>query len=134
MRRKLLHIGTLKICKRRLLLSEKFIPKCQGRSILMKCRREFRLRLILASLCLIASLLQVPSAFGQAANAAAQPHGAAGPVALQRGALEVWVPKSYVMGMMGDPTAPVSQDYQDRKSTRLNSSHLVISYAVFCLK
>src|SRR5256885_15013968 len=24
--------------------------------------------------------------------------------------------------------------YQDRKSTRLNSSHLVISYAVFCLK
>src|SRR5256885_12130146 len=26
------------------------------------------------------------------------------------------------------------QDAQDRKSTRLNSSHLVISYAVFCLK
>src|SRR5256885_7780497 len=25
-------------------------------------------------------------------------------------------------------------DAQDRKSTRLNSSHLVISYAVFCLK
>src|SRR5256885_5685140 len=25
-------------------------------------------------------------------------------------------------------------DEQDRKSTRLNSSHLVISYAVFCLK
>src|SRR5256885_12779514 len=25
-------------------------------------------------------------------------------------------------------------DHQDRKSTRLNSSHLVISYAVFCLK
>src|SRR5256885_16645467 len=24
--------------------------------------------------------------------------------------------------------------YADRKSTRLNSSHLVISYAVFCLK
>src|SRR5688500_19452831 len=24
--------------------------------------------------------------------------------------------------------------YQDRKSTRLNSSHLVISYAVLCLK
>src|SRR5256885_13071700 len=28
--------------------------------------------------------------------------------------------------------APV--DTEDRKSTRLNSSHLVISYAVFCLK
>src|ERR1039457_3755223 len=26
------------------------------------------------------------------------------------------------------------QGYTDRKSTRLNSSHLVISYAVFCLK
>src|SRR2546426_2004021 len=26
------------------------------------------------------------------------------------------------------------QSGQDRKSTRLNSSHLVISYAVFCLK
>src|SRR2546426_7501061 len=25
-------------------------------------------------------------------------------------------------------------DLRDRKSTRLNSSHLVISYAVFCLK
>src|SRR2546430_17086922 len=29
---------------------------------------------------------------------------------------------------------PVSQRPQDRKSTRLNSSHSQISYAVFCLK
>src|SRR5256885_2542141 len=29
---------------------------------------------------------------------------------------------------------PVWEANQDRKSTRLNSSHLVISYAVFCLK
>src|SRR5256885_9793453 len=29
---------------------------------------------------------------------------------------------------------PVAQPAPDRKSTRLNSSHLVISYAVFCLK
>src|SRR5256885_15734525 len=28
----------------------------------------------------------------------------------------------------------VRADVADRKSTRLNSSHLVISYAVFCLK
>src|SRR5256885_8718217 len=28
----------------------------------------------------------------------------------------------------------VARDAADRKSTRLNSSHLVISYAVFCLK
>src|SRR2546426_1648928 len=29
---------------------------------------------------------------------------------------------------------PTARKYEDRKSTRLNSSHLVISYAVFCLK
>src|SRR5258705_13272047 len=28
----------------------------------------------------------------------------------------------------------VAEDLRDRKSTRLNSSHLGISYAVFCLK
>src|SRR5947207_11099237 len=38
-----------------------------------------------------------------------------------------------------DPTTPVimmssRSDEIDRKSTRLNSSHTVISYAVFCLK
>src|SRR2546426_5145672 len=34
------------------------------------------------------------------------------------------------------PRAAVSTSFSftDRKSTRLNSSHLVISYAVFCLK
>src|SRR5256885_10098888 len=31
-------------------------------------------------------------------------------------------------------TTADSKDRRDRKSTRLNSSHLVISYAVFCLK
>src|SRR2546426_6012466 len=33
-------------------------------------------------------------------------------------------------------TSPVTGEvlHRDRKSTRLNSSHLVISYAVFCLK
>src|SRR5256885_12323495 len=35
-------------------------------------------------------------------------------------------------GCVGQPMAPSPQT--DRKSTRLNSSHLVISYAVFCLK
>src|SRR2546426_8865465 len=33
-----------------------------------------------------------------------------------------------------DEPAPRGQHLRDRKSTRLNSSHLVISYAVFCLK
>src|SRR5260221_10688277 len=32
------------------------------------------------------------------------------------------------------PHDPRPRDEQDRKSTRLNSSHTVISYAVFCLK
>src|SRR5256885_3435712 len=32
------------------------------------------------------------------------------------------------------PTIAVGLAIADRKSTRLNSSHLVISYAVFCLK
>src|SRR5256885_5714973 len=35
------------------------------------------------------------------------------------------------LGKLGLPQLP---EEQDRKSTRLNSSHLVISYAVFCLK
>src|SRR2546426_6437008 len=34
----------------------------------------------------------------------------------------------------GEPAALCVIDAVDRKSTRLNSSHLVISYAVFCLK
>src|SRR5256712_2316629 len=36
-------------------------------------------------------------------------------------------------GRTGQPTESI-QTCSDRKSTRLNSSHLVISYAVFCLK
>src|SRR5688500_19541688 len=35
---------------------------------------------------------------------------------------------------LGREIAYVYDDAEDRKSTRLNSSHLVISYAVFCLK
>src|SRR6266446_9001723 len=34
----------------------------------------------------------------------------------------------------GQGPRPVPPRVRDRKSTRLNSSHLVISYAVFCLK
>src|SRR5207244_13577089 len=39
----------------------------------------------------------------------------------------VVIEKSY-----GSPT--ITKDGVDRKSTRLNSSHQIISYAVFCLK
>src|SRR5690606_41904904 len=34
----------------------------------------------------------------------------------------------------GDPLGPLPAQDVDRKSTRLNSSHVKISYAVFCLK
>src|ERR1035438_10578099 len=37
------------------------------------------------------------------------------------------------MGLTG-PMGVLPYSYTDRKSTRLNSSHLGISYAVFCLK
>src|SRR5258708_31139600 len=36
--------------------------------------------------------------------------------------------------LRGMPQAPVAFHAGDRKSTRLNSSHQIISYAVFCLK
>src|SRR2546426_3863066 len=37
-------------------------------------------------------------------------------------------------GLLREPLTPACDRILDRKSTRLNSSHLVISYAVFCLK
>src|SRR2546426_6784863 len=40
--------------------------------------------------------------------------------------------KSWGASSRGPPAQ--ARHPQDRKSTRLNSSHLVISYAVFCLK
>src|SRR5256885_8734281 len=46
------------------------------------------------------------------------------------GAIQVLADDLGLIEGQGRPRAPES----DRKSTRLNSSHLVISYAVFCLK
>src|SRR5690625_6304469 len=37
-------------------------------------------------------------------------------------------------GAVAAPTAAMHFTEEDRKSTRLNSSHVAISYAVFCLK
>src|SRR5256885_5117900 len=39
-----------------------------------------------------------------------------------------------VLGLLEDLAENQKDKYADRKGTRLNSSHLVISYAVFCLK
>src|SRR5256885_13212581 len=44
------------------------------------------------------------------------------------------VPGARAAGARGGAHSRGQQLSQDRKSTRLNSSHLVISYAVFCLK
>src|SRR5256885_3869961 len=44
-------------------------------------------------------------------------------------------PDFRLLGDTGRRTEPsLEPRVEDRKSTRLNSSHLVISYAVFCLK
>src|SRR5438034_7780776 len=47
-----------------------------------------------------------------------------------------FLPVDYAKSLQPDylPAQLTSEDYPDRKSTRLNSSHTVISYAVFCLK
>src|SRR5205814_7553615 len=45
--------------------------------------------------------------------------------------------RAFALEAMDDPFAVAEDlhlDVSDRKSTRLNSSHLGISYAVFCLK
>src|SRR5256885_12007674 len=51
----------------------------------------------------------------------------------------VWDRKRYGVPLLGESLLCCYRkdwldDPKDRKSTRLNSSHLVISYAVFCLK
>src|SRR2546426_8593339 len=43
-------------------------------------------------------------------------------------------PFSRPCGSCAAPRSGARASPEDRKSTRLNSSHLVISYAVFCLK
>src|SRR5256885_12098445 len=53
------------------------------------------------------------------------------------GQLEIVVHHDVVLACgreMCEQRASARQLARDRKSTRLNSSHLVISYAVFCLK
>src|SRR5207247_4631955 len=44
------------------------------------------------------------------------------------------VPRGEIRAMIGPNGAGKSTFFKDRKSTRLNSSHEWISYAVFCLK
>src|SRR5437870_3276904 len=53
-----------------------------------------------------------------------RPHGASGPSERTRRGLVAW----------NHWSAAQTEGPEDRKSTRLNSSHVAISYAVFCLK
>src|SRR5690606_39306692 len=53
--------------------------------------------------------------------------------ALAAAGYRVFAPEMRGYGASSAPADPTAYD-QDRKSTRLNSSHVKISYAVFCLK
>src|SRR2546430_5290067 len=58
------------------------------------------------------------------------------PLALQlRGAgADLFLEPLVQLTVLEQHLAPLERPLQDRKSTRLNSSHSQISYAVFCLK
>src|SRR5207244_11607035 len=47
---------------------------------------------------------------------------------------EVQIRRFHVADAVLARDRPAERDRRDRKSTRLNSSHQIISYAVFCLK
>src|SRR5207244_12611475 len=47
---------------------------------------------------------------------------------------QVWTRNSSTFALRNSSTSSSALGVSDRKSTRLNSSHQIISYAVFCLK
>src|SRR3989442_4944666 len=47
---------------------------------------------------------------------------------------EAWGRGATIRLMLVEKNVPLQHSNRDRKSTRLNSSHVRISYAVFCLK
>src|SRR5258708_30728094 len=48
--------------------------------------------------------------------------------------LGIRVHGDFIIGLPGETQETIQRTIEDRKSTRLNSSHQIISYAVFCLK
>src|SRR5205807_10494836 len=79
--------------------------------------------------CLVRDVESGGAVGGVAQSAALGGHSACQRVGVVLAALEVWSAGAGDRGVQR-----VGPAGQDRKSTRLNSSHLVISYAVFCLK
>src|SRR2546426_8986934 len=79
----------------------------------------------------VVAALALPLALGCSRKGAGAPSRA--PVTVARAEQR---PVPYEISATGtaEPRRTASVQSQDRKSTRLNSSHLVISYAVFCLK
>src|SRR5690606_41287087 len=57
-----------------------------------------------------------------------------GPLRVAAERIRLRYPGLHVTPVHADYTTPFSLPAADRKSTRLNSSHVKISYAVFCLK
>src|SRR5699024_11696289 len=62
------------------------------------------------------------------------PRARGGPLQRRRGAGPGLVPGRAVAGVGRAELLAAQPSDEDRKSTRLNSSHVSISYAVFCLK
>src|SRR5690625_4263595 len=80
-------------------------------------------------------------AVGLAGRAVAEGAPIAGGQARSRGRLlgsltfeRAWPQRPYVLALPQSRTETLLAERLDRKSTRLNSSHVAISYAVFCLK
>src|SRR5699024_11863660 len=72
-------------------------------------------------------------AFGEMTTALYNGEGATGAFGIVLDGLVISAPE--VQGATTNGEAQISGNFsQDRKSTRLNSSHVSISYAVFCLK
>src|SRR5256885_8118824 len=57
-----------------------------------------------------------------------------GPIRVHKALAWVHGPGMILTPVLGAMAYAQGSSPEDRKSTRLNSSHLVISYAVFCLK
>src|ERR1035438_6862335 len=55
------------------------------------------------------------------------------PVYAYRHEIDMWFQGSGALALIGGRAVAIPEQKVDRKSTRLNSSHLGISYAVFCL-